>query len=816
MIFAEIPNWDWAISSENNISADVSNSIVSDSEGNTYITGYFWGSMSLGEHTVTSNGQNDIFIAKIDSTGNYIWAVNAGGDIDDSGENIIIDENGDIYVTGSFKGIAYFGSYILNSDGGSDIFIAKLDTNGNWVWVNRAGGGDDDTGLSMTLGLANGLWVTGYFKDVADFGSYNLNSSGLSDIFICRLRVSDGFWYSASSAGGPGYDSASSITSNSTGIFITGSFNAYANFGSHNLNNNNLNSVFVAKYSYNGYWDWASTTVGNYQRVIGKSIISDSQGNFYIAGHFEGIVSFGDTSIESNGGNDCFLAKINYDGNWLWATSPECSNHDFGCNIIQDSENNIYLTGYFNGTIIFGNNTISSNNADNIFLAKLDSNLNWEWVCNSNSDSNLYTMGLCIDISQNIYLTGCFTGNTTFGYTSLSNAGSNDLFVAKVKTIPPLVISGQDQLSTQEEMPITIYLDNLVVDDPLNNYPNDFELIIQNGDNYTTSGNTITPEMDFSGILEIPIKIRNTVNQIESSLFELEVSVENINDTPIISLPIPDFSIYEDTVNCSINLNNVFYDSDSPYGDLLTYSYSGNSNIDIEIELGEVSLTPISNWNGLEIINFTATDNSGESITDEVVITVLNTNDSPNVNWILPEETTISLTVGTEISFAVSADDTDSELCYEWFIGSENLTNNESFLTYNFESSGNFEIKSIVSDEEFSIETIWNISISNTSNENDIGNPYSNKLLGNYPNPFNPITKISYTLESNGFIEIKLYNSKGQFIRSLVSENQKSGYYSITWDSVDHSNIPVSSGLYFYKLDINGKTHSIRKCILLK
>ena len=89
-------------------------------------------------------------------------------------------------------------------------------------------------------------------------------------------------------------------------------------------------------------------------------------------------------------------------------------------------------------------------------------------------------------------------------------------------------------------------------------------------------------------------------------------------------------------------------------------------------------------------------------------------------------------------------------------------------------------------------------------------------LKGNYPNPFNPITTISFSIPNDSKINLSVFNLKGQKVRSLVKESFKSGDHSVVWNGKDETGKSVSSGIYFYKLTVNGVSNQIRKCILMK
>ena len=89
-------------------------------------------------------------------------------------------------------------------------------------------------------------------------------------------------------------------------------------------------------------------------------------------------------------------------------------------------------------------------------------------------------------------------------------------------------------------------------------------------------------------------------------------------------------------------------------------------------------------------------------------------------------------------------------------------------------------------------------------------------LHNNYPNPFNPNTTISFALPEESKVNLTIYNIKGQKVRSLVNEEMNRGIHRKVWNGKDSSGKVVSSGVYFYKLSVNGKTNAIKKCLLVK
>jgi hypothetical protein len=131
-------------------------------------------------------GYPDIFVAKLDANGNWLWAKNAGESNHDHGSGIAVDNSGNSYVTGYFRYAANFGILTLSGYGEYDIFVAKLDANGNWICADNAGGVNWDYSNGIAVDNSGNLYVTGYFAGTAFFDNTTLVSNGGYDLFIAR------------------------------------------------------------------------------------------------------------------------------------------------------------------------------------------------------------------------------------------------------------------------------------------------------------------------------------------------------------------------------------------------------------------------------------------------------------------------------------------------------------------------------------------------------------------------------------------------------------------------------------------------------
>jgi gliding motility-associated-like protein len=192
--------------------------------GDVIATGLYQGSVNFGGIPISSAGDNDIFIVRYNRYGQIQSLQSAGGTGDDRPYAILSDEQDNLYLSGYFSGTATIGGQPLVSAGAKDAFVAKLDPSGNALFAVRSGGNGDDVATGIRRNRLGHCLVSGFFSNTASFGAYNLTSAGGTDIFLARLDPS-GQFRMATRTGGSGNDQALALTidHNQNPVF-TGSF----------------------------------------------------------------------------------------------------------------------------------------------------------------------------------------------------------------------------------------------------------------------------------------------------------------------------------------------------------------------------------------------------------------------------------------------------------------------------------------------------------------------------------------------------------------------------------------------------------------
>ncbi len=440
--------------------ADYGSSICVDKSGNIYSTGYFYGTVDfnpgIGTFNLSASGGRDIFVQKLDSKGNFIWAKKMGGSNSDYGQSIVADDFGNVYFTGYFHDTANFNSggvpMRLFSNGGYDCFIQKLDTNGNTIWVKKVGGTGFDYSNSITSDKIGNVYITGSFSDTVDFdpnqASTTLVASGGLDIFIQKLNASGELLW-VKQMGGALDDIGSSISVDSeANVYSTGAFKGAVDFnpgtGWAMLNSYGADDIYIQKLDSSGNFRWVKRMGGSYTDE-GHSITIDSIGNIFTTGRFTDTVDFDPGTstfiLASNGASDVFIQKLSPTGNLLWAKHVGGTITEFGKDISVDPFGNVVLTGYFAGTVDFDPSLdtleLTSNGGYDIFILKLTPGGDLTWVKQMGGSQDDFGISVSISPNNEIYVIGGFQKAADFdpgiGIYSLSSSGIYDIFIQKLR-----------------------------------------------------------------------------------------------------------------------------------------------------------------------------------------------------------------------------------------------------------------------------------------------------------------------------------------------------------------------------------------------
>ncbi len=447
--YSQNPLWTW-VESAGGLSNEYGNAVCTDANGNVYVTGTFQGqTTTIGDFTLYNSGEGslDIFIAKYDEAGNVLWAKSGGGSSADYAYGICTDAQGNVFITGYFQSATVtFGTTELSNtstiNNCPDIFLTKYDSDGNVVWSRSPVGLGCEEARSIAADSEGNVYMVGYFwnNNIA-FGDLTLINQDSPDGFLVKYGANgEEIW--AKRIGGSGIDLCEDVfVDGEDNILVTGSFENSAQFGDYTLvspNQATYQEVFAAKFDSEGNNIWAECALvpfyGNY--ASGNGIASDAEGNVYLTGYFQYSLAFGEDTLSTAGNIGIFLAKYDSTGNALWGRTPGGTGNDYGVDVCVDTEGRVFVTGYFRSSFLnFGAFPLINSNTgyNEIFLAAYNADGDAVWATATGGQDHDYGMNLASGLNNNVYLTGYFGSySLDFSNTTVVNSGSNDFFLAEL------------------------------------------------------------------------------------------------------------------------------------------------------------------------------------------------------------------------------------------------------------------------------------------------------------------------------------------------------------------------------------------------
>ncbi len=369
--------WARAATSNNSITAS---DIAVDGSGDAFVTGTFQGAATLGTTTLTAKKTGDMFVAKVDgSSGKFLWATGADGD-NAEGLGVAMGPKGDPHVTGSFSGTAKFGRAVPLTAKNKDVFVAKLDsTSGKVVWVAQGGGTMEDRGLAIAVEAKGHAYITGVFGKVASFGIMTVKSTALADVFVAKLDPKGKFVW-AYGSGKASLAAGTGIAVDAIGnAYVTGNFRVSTQFGGTGLKTTAYGDFFAAKIDVAGNFIWAvggGSTCGSKSDAGATSCEAEATGiamglggDVLVTGRYKGNLKPG--PMVSKGKHDVFVARVNSTGSLNGGTSAGGPGADAAWGIASDAQGNAYITGAFAQSGEFGSTTLSVKGGQDIFVWKV-------------------------------------------------------------------------------------------------------------------------------------------------------------------------------------------------------------------------------------------------------------------------------------------------------------------------------------------------------------------------------------------------------------------------------------------------------------
>ncbi|MBF9220717.1 IPT/TIG domain-containing protein [Hymenobacter ruricola] len=436
--------------------------IATTAGGQTYVTGSFKRSVEFGATTLTSAGDQDIFLAKLDAAGQPLWAVRAGDRGDDAGFTVTVDPAGNVYVAGYFRYSATFGSFTLSSASTFGSFIAKYDPQGVCLWATAVPQAANIGALAVDA--ADNLVVGGTLVGgTVQFGAITVQGVPQVENAFVAKRSAQGAWLWAVRTGNRSGRLAQDAAGN---VYCTGNFGATNAFGSFTLTANGLQDGYIGKLDPAGNWLWVRSAGGpGYDYAAGVGV--DYDGNVLVAGGYgQPSATFGSITIPNrgNGNFDGYVVKLDPNGNYLWAQGIGGTDNDVTSDLVVDDDGSAYVVGEYQdygigatfGSILMPN---LGRRFGQFFVTKLSPTGAFNWVATTSSGTyDEFGQALALDHRGGVYAAGYYTGPSIGfgGTTQVGNPGAHTGFLVKIGDSPLPIVAGLSPAQGAAGTPVVV------------------------------------------------------------------------------------------------------------------------------------------------------------------------------------------------------------------------------------------------------------------------------------------------------------------------------------------------------------------------
>lgn len=461
-LVAQNPTLHWMHQFGNTNRSTLGSSLDLDKDGNVYMAGSFESSIDLDPgpnvfNLTGSNWNDNLFISKLDDQGAFIWAKSIVTHELFQEPIIHVDDSSNVYIYSSFKGIVDFDPgtgvhTLIGSTNWATLFVLKLDSNGNFLWVKKIEGGQGKTKIGIKSDKSGAIYLTGIFRGTVDFDPdttvYNLTSAGGIDIFILKLKNGQFDW--AMKIGSTADDLSSDIAiDDKANILLAGSFSGTVDFNPGPAIDT-LKALgptwdaFFLKLDSAGNFIWVKQITGVGFEYI-ESIAIDTSNGVLATGSITHNADFdpgtGVHTLQVTGGSNIFISKLDSLGHFAWAKIlTDSGGYNSGSTIRLDSKSNIYLSGVLEGWLDCkpgpGTHPINTNGQKDFFLSRFTPSGNIVWAQANGSSELDALVDFQISGKDGIYGLGYFNDTMNFRLSQTSKvyvpSGVADFFIQKI------------------------------------------------------------------------------------------------------------------------------------------------------------------------------------------------------------------------------------------------------------------------------------------------------------------------------------------------------------------------------------------------
>ena len=430
---------------------DIGRDVALASNGDIFVTGFFEGTISIGSSDLTALGEDDVFVARIDSTGAVDWVRSYGDAEVAGGYGIAVDGMDNVVLLGEFTGTLDFGnstSITATSDGFNnqfDTFVAKLDgTTGDGMWARTfVMNAEEDSPSAVATDSNDEVVFVGEYLQTVDFGS-GISLTALSDAngnyvqaYVTKLDGDDGTTTFARAFVGDAPQLPTSVATSGEAIVVVGGWEGVIELDESTntqIDAGTGGDGFVVMLDEDGAYQWHERLdTGGTEAVLAHAVAVDSSGNVITAGSYSGSVDFGSGSKNAGAATDAFVVKLDSAGAHQWDAAYGDGSAQSAFALATDDQDDVVVAGNYRGLIDLGNGDLPNPDVNtlNVFVAKLagtDGATQWSRGYGDAADQSI---GACVSDADESYCIGTFDGSMTFGGETLNGLGANDVWLSQ-------------------------------------------------------------------------------------------------------------------------------------------------------------------------------------------------------------------------------------------------------------------------------------------------------------------------------------------------------------------------------------------------
>ncbi|MEP7121316.1 MAG: hypothetical protein ABJE95_10420 [Byssovorax sp.] len=398
--------------------------------GGPVITGNLTGSADFGGGALTSVGATDVFVASFDYLGQPLWSKRFGDAVAQTAARVAVDAQGNVVIVGDFAGKIDFGGGALTSAGATDVYLAKFDSTGAFLWAKSFGNVAAQNGFDVAFAPNGDVVFTGAFAGTINLGGGALTSLGATDLFVGRYDPAGTFLWGKRFGDAAAQAGKGVAVDGQGNVIITGDIAGKVDFGGGVLTSAGATDVLLLELDAAGNHVF-SKLFGNVAAQTAARVALDAVGNRIITGSAAGKVDFGGGALTAAGGTDIFVAKLTSGGAHLWSKLYGGATNQDPRDLAVDPSGAIVVAGDFTGTVDFGGGVLTSAGATDGFVVKLDPFGAHVWSKKQGDAMAQSVSGVAADASG-VFAVGTFAGAVSFGGATLTSAGATDVMLAKL------------------------------------------------------------------------------------------------------------------------------------------------------------------------------------------------------------------------------------------------------------------------------------------------------------------------------------------------------------------------------------------------